>query len=955
MSDAKRIKPPSQALGGEIPDIQFTPKPLPKKIKPQTKKVVKEEPKPPTPEELIEGLDNRIASQFEGVNRELFEKVDKLEIVKLQETIEVYADKLKSKIDALDIRYYEQEIDGIYNNLGELANAIDSNLEALAKLTGRNTEELRDEFGVMYAELRESLQSAMRSSTSGLQDAMGLYTELRALVEELPNQPSRFDPQPILDSLTELRESFSNDLEVSNKKFSEDIKNLPEVRYYEKDIQNLREFVEEVKTSIRYYDSDIDRVDSDVISLKAYLNEVVSDKAKELKKTIQEVQKKIPTVPEVKYYDDEIASIEQSIIDVQESVNSLPEVKYYDKDLKKIAKSVDSVSERIDSIHIPDWSGAIQEIRGEIEQMKVLKEEVIIEVEDPIAPQKLEDFVTIEEFQKHYRTFLERVQIQLGSLGGGGAVNILDMDDLDEAVRLNPQDFQGDVLAISYDPATRVTTFVPVPNGGGGPGSEGATGATGATGAPGAPSTVPGSTGATGPQGPQGATGAGVDGATGATGSPGAPSTVPGATGATGPAGGGFFVIDAERNGNWQNNSSFAYGNGANLSNTGVLITEDCILRSISIISQGNITNGIRVSAVIDDVIELGASVTSPGGVDQVTQNFIGLPVSAGSKFTFRCTDSPNGNTGAAVVSATFVTSGAIGPIGATGPQGPPNGATGATGLGFDGGSYNPGTGQVEFTSADGLGFITGDLRGATGATGPQGNNGIQGATGPTGPSGTGITLKGQVADIAELLTQSPTASGDLYIVVDDGSGTPNVGYSYIGPPANPAVITSWANVGPIQGPPGPPGPAIASTNAKVGFDGPTDVNGGALEVFTNYNTLLTTPDFVSGSFTFAADGVTVPLDGTYQINFNAYFRSNAQRGAPAARLSVNGTAVAEIVSTGYIRSAAGHNESSLNMTTMLQLTAGDKVNVLFARAGQSGPVLLQPSPESAFMLMKVA
>jgi uncharacterized glyoxalase superfamily protein PhnB len=42
-------------------------------------------------------------------------------------------------------------------------------------------------------------------------------------------------------------------------------------------------------------------------------------------------------------------------------------------------------------------------------------------------------------------------------------------------------------------------------------------------------------------------------------------------------------------------------------------------------------------------------------------------------------------------------------------------------------------------------------------------------------------------------------------------------------------------------------------------------------------------------------------------------------------------------------------------MTTLLQLSANDKVNVLFARAAQAGTVNLQASPESAFMLMKVA
>lgn len=47
-------------------------------------------------------------------------------------------------------------------------------------------------------------------------------------------------------------------------------------------------------------------------------------------------------------------------------------------------------------------------------------------------------------------------------------------------------------------------------------------------------------------------------------------------------------------------------------------------------------------------------------------------------------------------------------PVGATGSQGD-------TGLGFTGGSYNASTGVVTFTSDDGLGFSTGDLRGADG------------------------------------------------------------------------------------------------------------------------------------------------------------------------------------------------------------------------------------------------
>lgn len=86
---------------------------------------------------------------------------------------------------------------------------------------------------------------------------------------------------------------------------------------------------------------------------------------------------------------------------------------------------------------------------------------------------------------------------------------------------------------------------------------------------------------------------------------------------------------------------------------------------------------------------------------------------------------------------------------GPAGPQGDPGqkgdtgdtGATGATGAGFTGASYDPATGTVTFTSDDGLGFSTGDLRGIDGQDGLDGPEGAtgDGFTGGSYNSGTGV------------------------------------------------------------------------------------------------------------------------------------------------------------------------------------------------------------------------
>ena len=50
---------------------------------------------------------------------------------------------------------------------------------------------------------------------------------------------------------------------------------------------------------------------------------------------------------------------------------------------------------------------------------------------------------------------------------------------------------------------------------------------------------------------------------------------------------------------------------------------------------------------------------------------------------------------------------------------------------------------------------------------------------GPKGEDGTSVQLKGSVADLAGLNAIVDPEPGDLWVVVDDGTGTPNNAYVY--------------------------------------------------------------------------------------------------------------------------------------------------------------------------------
>ena len=560
--EQKRLNSPRKFLGESyVPEPLFVArerKSTPNKIQRAIKETIKQE--------VVEPQ-TTIEDTFKVLGEQLGTKANISTVLDLQEAVSDYVYELRKRIDTLDIRYYEEDIDGIYSNLGELADAVDSNLEELSKFSGRSVKELRDEFAVMFTELQEGFTKATEKNAKDLLEINELHQKLSEVVSDIPNQESRFNPQPILEGLEKLK----NDLSESNQSLNEKVDGL-DIRYYEDDLASIKKFAEEVKESIKYYDTDVDSLNKSIDSAQKKLNETITNKVKSLQKTIKEsadsVRSEFPVVPEVKYYDEEVELINEQLGTIKKTISELPEVKYYDKDVKKLSESIKNVGTKVDSIKIPDWSQVISDIRGEINEMKEYNQKLLTEAsEDPILPQNMDQFMTMEDFQKHYKTFLQRVQIQLSTLGGGGAVRIMEMDDIAEDVKLNPQDYDGQFLQLNYDPATGDVIFGAEGGAGGGPrgatgatgprgpegfqGPQGATGATGDVGPQGATgpaSTIPGatgpqgslgSTGATGEQGPEGSTGPqGLDGATGATGegSTGATGSE-GATGATGEQG----------------------------------------------------------------------------------------------------------------------------------------------------------------------------------------------------------------------------------------------------------------------------------------------------------------------------------------------------------------------------------------------------------------------------------
>ena len=114
--------------------------------------------------------------------------------------------------------------------------------------------------------------------------------------------------------------------------------------------------------------------------------------------------------------------------------------------------------------------------------------------------------------------------------------------------------------------------------------------------------------------------------------------------------------------------------------------------------------------------------------------------------------------------------------------------------------------------------------RGSTGATGPIGP---LGATGPQGLDGTSVSLKGTVPFATDLPSIPGTVEGDLYVVLNAGSGYA-AGDGAVKNDGTSGTLADWDNVGPLQGPQGATGPqGIIGASGATGPQGLPSTDGG--------------------------------------------------------------------------------------------------------------------------------
>ena len=168
-------------------------------------------------------------------------------------------------------------------------------------------------------------------------------------VEELPSLESVLSEHQ-LPSVEEFKEKEEEELLTE-----EVIEPEPEIEVETQDLTEVLHLINAVRKDIphipeiKYYDDQLEELTTSIESLKVSLKEGVS-----------QVREDIPTIPEIRYYDEDVEYIQKRISILKDEISNLPEVKYYEKDIEDLKENIQAVKDSIPKF--PKWVNEVNEV-----------------------------------------------------------------------------------------------------------------------------------------------------------------------------------------------------------------------------------------------------------------------------------------------------------------------------------------------------------------------------------------------------------------------------------------------------------------------------------------------------------------------------------------------------------------------------------------------------------------
>lgn len=407
-------------------------------------------------------------------NESLYDELNRVEI--LSEQLNQLQQEITQKVIRTDLETLV---------LSEI-NRMRENFETLQYELQQSNETNIDEFRETIINLTEIVNNLVENEIPNHKKRI---TKNELLVKEKVNQFQQSVEQSINDIREEIGDKFNdiadvvdNNVDYFNQQLLE---TSSQVKKTTETYTNLYRIVEsrisKENEQLDEYSKIIENIQTGFVELQESLNQKILSQQNTIEKKFENFE--LQNQETFNEYQKQFGSIQS---DIESSIDNL--VENYRKDLADVKsevlineKHIKNVDKYLQEYH-QDLIELREEVFGEIENLPVgnlqenlerlerkidyiketyskIEPEVIIKEviskgtlneppetknEDPLTPLN-QNFVTLEQLQQHYRLFLNRIQQQLSTLGGGGETRLKYLDDI-VGIATNPSAYDGKYL-----------------------------------------------------------------------------------------------------------------------------------------------------------------------------------------------------------------------------------------------------------------------------------------------------------------------------------------------------------------------------------------------------------------------------------------------------------------------------------------------------------------------------
>jgi ferritin-like metal-binding protein YciE len=385
---------------------------------------------------------------------------------------------LEESVDSLDpedVKYNWRDDLGIVNIISEETDTIENGIigehfSQRFKSSQVRIDELIEQVDILQKELFLQLNKTELNCSELVDDKFSSVLEfehqLRETKKEISNidqvyrnlfsivESRKLNEDEILEECSNILEQFNREVVTFENRLNEQISDYSEKHL--KILDELNQNIGEVKNHIAEQLSDYDKT----------VHGYISDSSKKLEKS----HYKFSEIVENKLNDYQIQSngIDKRLSDTRADIlvnqQHLKKVeRYIEENHQDLVKLKEEVFNEIDQIPVGNIQENLERLEKKIDYIKetysriepeVIVKEVInegllneppdVKNSDPLTPLD-QKFVTLDQLQEHYRLFINRIQQQLSTLGGGGETQLRYLDDI-VGIATNSNSYDGKYL-----------------------------------------------------------------------------------------------------------------------------------------------------------------------------------------------------------------------------------------------------------------------------------------------------------------------------------------------------------------------------------------------------------------------------------------------------------------------------------------------------------------------------